>query len=132
LRTDGAALLQLRDEKPKLRHAGKWVPPGGHAELEEQIEICAKREFLEETNYRCGDLYRLVEFKDVVAGWRSYELTVFWSLYDSIQELVCNEGQELRFISRHDADKYPIPSYLVNIWDSALEQANFKGLISNE
>ena len=132
LRTDGAALLQLRDDKPGLRHAGQWVPPGGHAEPEEGIEACAKRELLEETNYRCGDLYRLVEFVDVVADWPSYVLTVFWDLYDSIQALVCNEGQELRFIGRNEVDKYPIPSYLVPIWDIALEQANVKGLISND
>ena len=52
LRKDGAALLQLRDEKPGLRHAGKWVPPGGHAEDWEKIEDCASREFYEETNYK--------------------------------------------------------------------------------
>ena len=38
LRDDGALLLQLRDEKPNLRHAGMWVPPGGHIEADESVE----------------------------------------------------------------------------------------------
>ena len=51
LRDDGALLLQLRDEKPNLRHAGMWVPPGGHIEADESVEQGTRREFLEETDY---------------------------------------------------------------------------------
>ena len=58
---DGASLLQLRDDKPGLRHARQWVPPGGHAKFEEEIDACARREFLEETGYNCTHLYKLHE-----------------------------------------------------------------------
>jgi ADP-ribose pyrophosphatase YjhB (NUDIX family) len=43
LRDDGALLLQLRDEKPNLRHAGMWVPPGGHIEADESVEQGTRR-----------------------------------------------------------------------------------------
>jgi len=126
LRRDGAALLQLRDDKPGLRHARQWVPPGGHAELGEGMEECAKREFLEETDYSCGDLHCLIEFEDLVPGWPVYTLTIFWVFYDGIQGIICNEGQELRFVSRNEANQYSIPDYLLKIWDLALIQANLK------
>ena len=36
-RDDGAALLQLRDNKPDLKNAGMWVPPGGGLEENESL-----------------------------------------------------------------------------------------------
>ena len=121
MREDGAALLQLRDNKEGLRNAGMWVPPGGHAEPGETIEICARREFLEETEYNCSNLKRLTEFEDHVQGWPTYQLTVFWAKYDGVQRIHCNEGQALEFVRRDDAGSYNIPSYLMNIWDMALK-----------
>jgi 8-oxo-dGTP pyrophosphatase MutT (NUDIX family) len=132
LRKDGAALLQLRDKNPNLRHAGRWVPPGGHAEDAEGIEECAKRELFEETGYKCRTLNKLIEFKDVVPGWPEYSLTIFWALYDSIQDVKCNEGQDLQFINRHEIVNGSMPDYLLNIWDNAIEQANLKELHRNE
>ncbi|PYM15194.1 MAG: hypothetical protein DME18_04840, partial [Verrucomicrobia bacterium] len=64
LRDDHAALLQLRDNKPGLRAAGRWVFPGGHCQSGESIEDCARREFLEETDYVCGELRPLTSFFD--------------------------------------------------------------------
>ena len=126
LRHDGAALFQLRDRKAGLRHAGMWVPPGGHAEPNESVEICAKRELLEETDYDCGDLRWLTELDDHVEGWPRYRLTVFWAIYDGVQSICCREGQALKFIRREEADAYDIPPYLIHIWDIALEAAKGK------
>ena len=120
LREDGAALLQLRDDKEGLRNAGMWVPPGGHAEPGEAIEVCARREFLEETGYNCSNLQWLTDFEDSVEGWPPYQLTVFWACYDGVQKTRCNEGQALKFVGRDDASSYNIPLYLMNIWDMAL------------
>jgi len=124
LREDGAALLQLRDDKEGLRNAGMWVPPGGHAEPGETIEMCARREFLEETDYNCLDLQWLTEFEDHVEGWSPYQLTVFWTYYDGIQPIRCHEGQALRFVERYLARSYRIPSYLIEIWDLAIAASN--------
>jgi len=126
IRKDGAALMQHRDVKPDLRRSGMWVPPGGHAEPDEDMVTCARREFLEETAYDCSDLKFLTEFEDHVKGWSSYILTVFWAYYDGIQQLQCLEGQDLKFINRDKADSYDIPNYLVKVWDMALK-ASKKG-----
>lgn len=53
-------------------------------------------------------------------------LTIYWGLYDSTQELICNEGQDLKFIGRNDVDKYSIPSYLIELWDCVIKKANNK------
>ena len=120
IRKNRAALMQLRDLKKGLRNSGMWVPPGGHAEPNEDIKICARREFLEETAYNCSNLQFLTEFEDHVKGWPPYILTIFWAYYDGIQHLKCLEGQDLKFISRNQVDSYDIPKYLLKVWDIAL------------
>jgi len=124
LRSDGAALLQLRDDKPGLRNAGLWVPPGGHAEPGEPIETCARREFREETEYDCDELHWLCAFVDRVPGWPPYELTLYWSLYDGVQGWACREGQALEFVLRDAMANRPAPDYLTEIWDRAIAQAS--------
>lgn len=116
LHHDGSTLMQLRDDKPGLRHAGMWVPPGGHCEPGERLEDCARREFSEETGYHSGKLDWLMTFDD----GDEQELTVFWAWYDGVQPLRCMEGQALRFIGREQAVVHAIPPYLIEIWDRAI------------
>lgn len=123
LRRDGAALLQHRDDKPGLRHANMWGPPGGHAELGESMDDCAQRELYEETGYDASDLRFLMSRDDIVEGWPMYRLTMFWCRYDGIQPITCHEGQALAFIERSAATDYPIPDFIINAWDAALAAA---------
>ena len=132
LRDDGAALLQLRDNKPGLRNAGKWVPPGGGLEENESLIGCAYREFFEETAYLCTKLRWLVSFEDEVEGWPKYQLTVFWGIYDGQQSFCCQEGQNLQFILRQNVENYQVPVNLIRLWDLALEAANICLEISHQ
>lgn len=121
LRADGAALLQLREEKPGLPDAGNWVFPGGHCDSGEAIAACARREFLEETTYRCERLQPLTDFNSNGDGRRRH-FSFFWEWFDATQELQCCEGVALQFVSR---DKCPAntPDYLPRVWDLALAAA---------
>lgn len=119
---DGDALLQHRDDKPRLPHANLWVPPGGHCEEGERAEACAVREFYEETGYRCTRL-RLVSELDVdhVPFSPPIRLTMYWDVYDGRQPVVCREGQALEFVPRNRASHLAMPDYLVDLWDRALD-----------
>tara|TARA_Y100000588_G_scaffold395323_2_gene523413 strand:- start:24261 stop:24689 length:429 start_codon:yes stop_codon:yes gene_type:complete len=124
LRQDGAALLQHRDDKPGLRHAGLWVPPGGHADAGESMSECAHRELKEETEYDAPDLRFLMstdrEYEDGVA----FQVSNFWCRYDEKQPIVCHEGQGLEFVKRSDAEEYRILNFLLKIWDDAIAASN--------
>ncbi|MEW6319654.1 MAG: NUDIX domain-containing protein [Acidobacteriota bacterium] len=122
LRADGAALLQHRDDKPGLQHAGMWVAPGGHCEPGESLEACAKRELEEETGYRCDRLFPLITVVDDggISGYPQ-RLHLFWAEYDGVQVTCCHEGQALEFVGRLEAEGLPIPPYILEMWDKALE-----------
>jgi len=122
LRSDNAALLQLRDNKPGLNAAGMWVFPGGHCEPGETLEAAARREFEEETGYRCGELRPLaliVHPSD--DGRRIYHLGLFACRYDGVQAVHCYEGQTVEFIRREAAAGLHMPGYLLGAWDSGIE-----------
>jgi 8-oxo-dGTP pyrophosphatase MutT (NUDIX family) len=124
LRADGAALLQLRDDKPEIRDPGIWVFPGGHLEPGETLEEGARREFLEETSYRCAELSRLAEFMSEELGYHDrFLLGFFWAAFDGRQSVICREGQALRFVDRHAVSKLKRPPYLDGVWDLALRQS---------
>ena len=127
LRDDGAALLQLRDNKPGLNAAGMWVFPGGHCEPGESLESAARREFEEETGYRCGELLPLAPIIHPGDDRRSiYHLGLFACRYDGVQAVCCYEGQTVEFVRREAVAGLPMPGYLPGAWDEAIEALRSK------
>jgi 8-oxo-dGTP pyrophosphatase MutT (NUDIX family) len=121
LRSDGAALLQLRDDKPGITDPGIWVFPGGHVEPGESLESAAVREFLEETRYRCDHLRELVRFSGKEIGYAGdCPFAFFWCCFDGRQEITCCEGQDLQFVQRYAAEPLAKRDYLLRVWDMAL------------
>lgn len=121
LRPDGAALLQLRDDIPAISDPGLWVFPGGRVERGEALEEAARREVLEETCYRCGELHSLIAYNTKDLGYTAdHRLVFFWCRFDDLQKVTCCEGQELRFVSRAELKVLPTPWYLHEVWDLAL------------
>ena len=123
LRRDKTALLQHRDDKPGLRHAGMWVPPGGHSDPGESMPECARRELREETEYDSPDLRYLMTLDRLYEDGAAFQVTYFWCWYDEVQPVVCHEGQGLAFVDRSTAETYPMPPHLFDIWDAAVAAA---------
>jgi 8-oxo-dGTP diphosphatase len=121
LREDGAALLQHRDDIPGIADPGLWAFPGGHREDHETSEQAARREFLEETRYRCGELQSLgVVYGSRFGYERDFVLEFFWARFDPTQRFECCEGLELRFVARAEVERLPVCPYLADVWDRAL------------
>lgn len=121
LRSDGAALLQHRDDIPTINDPGLWVVPGGHLEPGETPIAGAAREVEEETCYRCTQPRPLAEFHASELGYSgNFRMIFFWDEYDGIQRFECREGQDAGFITRAHAAQLPARDYLVRIWDLAL------------
>lgn len=127
LREDGAALMQLRDNKPNLNAAGQWVFPGGHCEEQEGCCDCARREFLEETGYDCAELKLVTEFgyTSPEAG-QKYWFSFWWSRYDGYTPVYCYEGQEVRFIRPDEIAVGLMPEFIVPVWELALQAAGVR------
>lgn len=121
LRADGAALLQLRDDKPGLSAPGHWVFPGGGCHAQETFADCARREFHEETGYLCAELHPLTEFAYTCPDVARVFSLSFWACrYDGVSPVHCYEGQEVRWVARAEAPGLRIPGYLPGVWDLAL------------
>jgi 8-oxo-dGTP pyrophosphatase MutT (NUDIX family) len=121
LRTDGAALLQQRDDIPGIADPGLWAFPGGHREDHETSEEAARREFLEETRYQCGELHPLCSFPGAAFGYQGdFALEFFWTRYDQVSLFECCEGQQLRFVPRAEAERLSACRYLFHVWERAL------------
>jgi ADP-ribose pyrophosphatase YjhB (NUDIX family) len=95
--------------------------PGAHRELDESIEMCPRRNLLEETGYQLGEVHGLVSFVDPTGPGPANLGTVFWARYDGVHPLRCYQGQALAFIGRHRASEYDIPLFLTDTCDLALE-----------
>ena len=122
LKESGAALFQLRDNKPGLPCANQWSLPSGRCESTETLKDCAKRELKEETAYQCESLHDLVTLQPNHDGYERYQMTAFWAPYDGLQALECLEGQAIQFIERSDAKSYAIPEFILKVWDLAFQE----------
>ena len=92
--------------------------------LSQVVVVLYKREFFEETTYRCSELHWLASFEDKIEGWPNYQLTIFWGIYDGQQSFLCQEGQDLKFVLRQKAERYQVPKNIIRFWDLALDAAN--------
>jgi 8-oxo-dGTP pyrophosphatase MutT (NUDIX family) len=122
----GQVLMQLRDDKPSIADPGCWAIPGGGQDPGESPEEAARRELLEETGYRLGDLsFVLTRNLDRGDGFIERQF-YYYSEYDGIQPLQCFEGQALKFIDLECLRRLKLTPGLGPIVEQALQM--FVGL----
>jgi ADP-ribose pyrophosphatase YjhB (NUDIX family) len=121
-KNDGALLLQHRDNIKKIRYPNMWGTPGGHVKSNETYIKCAKREMLEETGYKMKKLNYFKTFIDQFEeNFEVRKVKLYWDIYDNIQDISCNEGQEMRFILPKEIPKIKIVKIVFESWKSLLK-----------
>ena len=93
-------LMQLRDNKPSIAAPNMWGPIGGHCKKDETPYECCLREAKEETGYLPPKInwhknIFLSEDKD--NNHIAHYLSVFWCNYKYEKEIMCYEGQQIKF-----------------------------------
>lgn len=79
-------VVVTREEKPQIllirrKHApfvGRWALPGGFIDVDEALEVAARRELVEETGIRTGKLEQLHTFGDPHRDLRGHTISVVY------------------------------------------------------
>ena len=99
-------LLQLRDNDNEINCPNIWGPVGGHCEIGETPYECCIREVFEETGYVSNQIDWYGNFIYHDKNISKHIISVFWALYDGIQDINCYEGQSIKFLNLSLLKKY--------------------------
>jgi len=117
---EGRVLMQLRDANPAIMYPDHWGLTGGAAHPDETAEQAARREVDEETGLTLGHIepFRAYYFQETGNGGAKasrtktradYEVYCFHAPCETpVEELVCGEGQALRFFSPEEIAEIPV------------------------
>lgn len=98
----GRVLLLLRDDIPTIRYPGHWSTLGGAIEPGETAEQAIRRELQEEIGYAVS---AVDHYGQILDDYHNL-IHVFVARIDKpIEDLVLNEGQEIKFF---DTDDLPV------------------------
>lgn len=114
----GVGVVILRDNKLLLgkrigaHGAETWATPGGHLELGESIEECAKREVLEETGLEVSNVQHLAFTNDIFSQEDKHYVTLFVvASYDEGEAEIKEPNKCLEW-KWCDLDSLPQPLFL--------------------
>ncbi len=86
--------------------AGKWATPGGHVEMNERLEDCAKREFQEEAGFRPVGNFKLVGVYDKIGrDPRDRYITFAYFVYaveGDPEPVAGDDASDFKFLARED------------------------------
>ena len=101
----------LLGKRRNAHGAGTWSFPGGHLELNEEIEDCAKREVMEETGLKIKNLKRVAFTNDIFGNNLHYVTLYVLADYDSGEARVM-EPDKCEIWQWFDWNKLPEPLFL--------------------
>lgn len=122
-------LTQHRDNKPGIFYPDYWCYPAGSVEPNEDFKIAAERELTEETGYIPNKLFDLADEIYTRSDGSEVNRHIYWTLYDNKQEIKCNEGQEMKFVSLTDFTGKKFLPEQERLFKLAVEKAKIAGFI---
>jgi 8-oxo-dGTP diphosphatase len=102
----------LLGERLGSHGAGTWALPGGHLELGETIENCARREVLEETGIEVGGVKHLAFTNDIFKSEGRHYVTLFVLANGWHGEPRVMEPEKCRQWCWSDWDELPSPLFI--------------------
>jgi len=114
----GVAAVILREGKVLLGErigshgANTWATPGGHLELGESIEACAKRETFEETGLVVNGFKKLSFTNDVFENEGKHYVTLFVVASSNSGEPQISEPNKCKQWKWFNLDELPAPLFL--------------------
>ena len=137
LRSDGAVLLQHRDDIPGISNPGKWSLFGGGMEPGETPADCLLRELQEEIGAQPASFRPLVVLEGARTVFNLFLARTLFHLFLArldvpLSELVLGEGQDMRFVelevALNDYDLAPVGRTGLEITRSLLAMRRSQGL----
>ena len=120
---DGKVLLLKR---LKELGQGTWGLPGGHLEVGESFEDCARREVLEEAGIELEDLRVCGVTNDIFEDGKHY-VTVFLEGYVESADFKIGEPDKYADFGWYEAEDFPEPLFLPLA--HFMEQMELEGLL---
>lgn len=117
----------LLGERMGSHGAGTWAPPGGHLDVGESIEDCARREVFEETGLKIEAVKKFGFTNDIFETEGKHYVTLFVVASCADGEAEVREPNKCRQWKWCELDQLPQPLFLplVNLLK---ENPNFKGI----
>lgn len=76
-KTEQEGIKILIGKRKGSHGSGAWQLPGGHLEVNESFEDCARREVLEETNLELDQVDFITATNDIMESERKHYVTIF-------------------------------------------------------
>jgi len=114
----GVAVVIFRDnqillgERIGAHGANTWATPGGHLEVGESIEDCAKREAFEETGLILNSFEKLGFTNDIFEAENKHYVTLFVIAHDINGEVEVKEPTKCKQWKWFDLQHLPEPLFL--------------------
>jgi len=114
----GVGVIIYRDNKILLGErigahgASTWATPGGHLEVGESIEECAKREGFEETGLRLNSIKKLGFTNDIFESENKHYVTLFVEASDVKGEVELKEPEKCTQWKWFNLQNLPEPLFL--------------------
>jgi 8-oxo-dGTP diphosphatase len=105
--TDGDVTKVLLIKRKKYPFQGQWAFPGGFLEMDEELQVAAKRELAEETSLTGVELEQMHTFGTVGRDPRGRQITVVYMGVARADQMAVKAGDDAQEAEWFDIQKLP-------------------------